>query len=283
MSHKIISAILVLTLATMACGFSINLPEAPTPGPEVTDQISVAAPTSGEANLQIKFGAGKLSLAPGAEGKLVEGTATYNVSDLKPEIKQDGGSVQITQGNYDFKNVVLPSQLKNDWELKLGETPMALTVEAGAYEGTMEVGSLSLKSLTIKDGAAKSEVTFSSPNASEMSLLRYETGASDVTLKGLANANFSNMIFKGGAGNYELDFSGKLAQDAAIDLSFGLSDVTLRIPKGVHAVVTVTGGLNNVSTSSGWGKNGNVYTQEGSGPILTFTVDMGAGNLTLTD
>jgi hypothetical protein len=147
----------------------------------------------------------------------------------------------------------------------------------------MEFGGLALKSLTVKDGAANAEVSFSAPNAAEMAVLHYETGASNVTLKGLANANFSNLFFKAGAGNYDLDFSGQLKQDAVIDITAGLSDVTLRIPSGVHAVVTVEGGLNNVNASSGWSKNGSVYTQAGSGPTLTIAVEMGAGNLTLTD
>ena len=47
----------ILTLATMACGFSVNLPSVPTPGPEVTDEITVAIPESGEPRLKISFGA----------------------------------------------------------------------------------------------------------------------------------------------------------------------------------------------------------------------------------
>ena len=44
MNTKLISAFLVLALASMACGFNIDLPKAPTPGPEVTDNISVPTP-----------------------------------------------------------------------------------------------------------------------------------------------------------------------------------------------------------------------------------------------
>jgi hypothetical protein len=147
----------------------------------------------------------------------------------------------------------------------------------------MELGGLSLTNLTIKDGAAHTEVSFDSPNAAEMSVLQYETGASDVSLSGLGNANFSTMIFRAGAGNYELGFDGELQQDATVNINCGLSDVTLRIPEGVHAVVNVGGGLHNVSTSSGWSQSNNTYTQDGDGPTLTFVVEMGAGNLTLTD
>jgi len=54
------------------------------------------------------------------------------------------------------------------------------------------------------------------------------------------------------------------------------------VPEGVNAVVTVESGISNVSAGSGWSQSGDVYKQDGDGPTLTFIVEMGAGNLTLT-
>jgi hypothetical protein len=213
----------------------------------------------------------------------VDGTATYNLQDIKPQIAAQGGSVHLSQGDYKFGDVVTLGNIKNEWDLKLGEATMDLTIEAGAYEGRMELGGLALRSLSVKDGASHTQLSFNALNKTDMAMLRYETGASSVKLSGLANANFSSMAFKSGAGDYDLDFSGELQRDAPISVSSGLSDLTLRIPKGVNATVSVTGGLNNVSTSSGWSQNGTTYSQDGDGPRLTFIVDMGAGNLTLTD
>ena len=283
MKIKIISAILVLALASMACGFSFNLPKAPEPGPDVTDQITVAAPTSGEAHLNIRFGAGELHLDPGAKGDLVDGSATYNIPELKPEVKTNGSDITIQQGNDKLNSVPTMNNIKNIWDLKLGDKPMDLTIEAGAYEGKLELGGLSLNNLTVKDGAANVELSFASPNLTEMSVLRYETGASTVTIAGLANANFGTFIFSGGAGSYDLGFDGSLQRDATVTVDSGLSDVTLRIPKNVHVVATVEGGLSSVNTSSGWTQNGDTYTQSGDGPTLTIIVKLGAGTLTLTD
>ena len=283
MKMQIISAMLVLALASLACGFNINLPQAPQTGPDQTMNIEVAVPASQPAQLKLSFGAGELKIAPGAEGKLVQGTATYNVDAFKPEVIENSSGVEIKNNNFDFKNFVPTGNLKNIWDLKLGSAPMELSIEAGAYQGTLSLGGLALQKLSIQDGAAQTTVSFDTPNAVEMSELRYDTGASSVTLKGLGNANFSSLIFKAGAGDYELDFSGTLQRDATINLDCGLSNLTLRIPQGVHAVVNVDGGLNNVTTSSGWSKSDQTYTQEGSGPTLNFTVNMGAGNLTLTD
>lgn len=278
MNVKIISAILVLALASLACGFSVDLPERQKAGPEVKESITVADPKSDETRLTLSFGAGKLTLSPGSQN-LVDGTVIYNVKELKPEILKTGNSIEIKQG--DFKRLP-PNDMKNEWDLKVSDMPLDLTVQAGAYEGDLELGGLALKSLTVKDGASHVDVSFGTPNQTEMSILRYETGASDVKLTGLGNANFSTLTFSGGAGNYTLDFSGEFQRDATVTVESGLGNVSLIVPKDVPAVVTVESTAVNISAGSGWAQNGQKYTQKGSGSALTILVKMAAGNLVLT-
>jgi hypothetical protein len=286
MNTKIFSAILVLALASMACGFDIDLPERAEPGPDVEESITVPVSAlsgdeaSEETSLTISFGAGTLKLSPGAKD-LVDGTAVYNFPEFKPEIVKNDGSIEIK--HEDFKNLINPNDIKNEWDLQLGKTPIDLSINAGAYEGTYEFGGLSLTNLTVQDGAADVKLSFSEPNKTNMSVLRYETGASSVTLSGLANANFSTMIFSGGAGSYELDFSGELVDDAIVTVSAGAGDVQLIVPKGVNADVSVESALVSINHSSGWSQNGKEYTQKGEGPTLTIIVKMAAGNLTITD
>jgi uncharacterized protein DUF2154 len=279
MNVKIISAILVLALASLACGFSIDLPERQKAGPEVKEALTIADPKSDETHLTLSFGAGKLTLSPGAKN-LVDGTAVYNVKELKPEIQKNGSSIEIKQG--DFHSLPPFKDMKNEWDLQVGDTPLDLTVQAGAYEGNLELGGLALKSLTVRDGAAHVDVSFQEPNQTEMSLLRYETGASDVKLSGLANANFSALTFSGGAGNYTLDFSGELQRDATVTVESGLGNLSLIIPQDANAAITVEGTAVNISSGSGWTQNGQKYTQSGSGPSLTILVKMAAGNLVIT-
>ena len=283
MNVKILAVILLLALASLACGFSINLPNLPTPGPEVTEQLSVPVPGAGTTHLQIDFSAGELTLSPGAGAELARGTATYNVSDLRPEVSVSGMDVHIRQGKFEINNLGDYRGLTNRWDLQLGSGPIDLEVQAGAYQAEYQLGGLALTALNIKDGAATVSLSFSSPNPTEMGVLRYETGASKVEIEGLANANFHTLVFDSGAGDYDLDFSGTLRRDATITIRSGLSNLVLRIPTNVNAVVSVDSGLSNVSADSSWDKNGDRYTQAGSEPTLTFVVDMGAGLLRLTD
>ena len=252
MNVRIFSAILILSLASIACGFSVDLPNGPKAGPEVTESISVEAPDAEETRVSLSFGAGKLTVSPGAEN-LVDGTIIYNVEDLKPEIIENGNNIEIKQGN--FRNLPPFNDMKNEWDLKLGDMPIDLTISAGAYDGTIELGGLSLTSLEVNDGASNVDVSFSEPNLVEMSILRYATGASDVSLTGLANANFSTLTFSGGAGNYTLDFSGELQQDAVATIDAGLGNLSLIIPDDVNAKVTVEGAVTNINHGSGWSQS----------------------------
>lgn len=281
MNKKLISAFLALALASMACGFNIDLPKVPTPGPDVTDQITVPAPKSGDSSLSLSFGAGEIKLAPGAD-QLAEGTATYNYSAFKPVINVDGSNAEITMSDVEFNPFPALNDLKNIWDLKLGNTPMDLKIEAGAYKGTYEFGGLALNNLTIKDGAAEVDLVFSEPNQAEMSIFHYETGASNIKMSGLANANFNMLDFSSGAGDYTLDFSGELQRDGSVKISSGLSNIIIVVPEGVNAIVKVDSGASNINAGSGWSQNGNVYERKGEGPTLTFVIEIGAGNVTLT-
>lgn len=281
MLRKLIIFSAVLALTTMACGFKIDLPERAQPGPEVVETIKAPQPKADDVNLKLSFGAGKMKLSPGAS-QLVDGTATYNYEELKPNIVTDGGDVQIKMGAVGVNFIPSFEKLKNEWDLKLGAQPMNLSIEAGAYDGTFEFGGLALTSLTIKDGAADVKLAFSDPNQTEMSVFKYSTGASDVKMEGLANANFSIFDFSSGAGDYTLNFSGELQRDALIKIQTGFSNLIIIVPEGADAVVTVESGVSNISAGSGWSQNGNVYKLNGAGPALTFVIEMGVGNLTLT-
>ena len=283
-SKRIFLAIAALALVTLACGININLPmERINTGPLHTEEINIpAVDTSAPVNLTIGFGAGELDINPGAQGVIVEGTAQYNVPELKPEITVEGNTVLLKTGEMKIKGLpIFGDKYKNSWELRLGESLLDLTINAGAYQGKIELGGLSIGSLTVADGASQAEWSFSQPNRVEMDTLRYETGASSVSLEGLANSRASEIIFKGGAGDYRLDFSGQLQNDMDVNIDAGISNVKIVVPQGVSARLNFDGGLSNVEVNGNWEKSGNVYNMAGDGPRITFNVTMGAGNLEL--
>jgi hypothetical protein len=285
MIRKFLPVLFILALNTIACGFNVSVPiNTVTPAPMATDKIQVALPanTASPLDLSLAFGAGTLKIHPGSNGMLVSGTATYNIADFKPVISVNGDTVRIEQGNWRLTGIPDLSNIKNSWDLSLGNRPVNLSIEAGAYHADYQFGGLALANLTVKDGASDARMNFASPNLTVMSLLSYETGASNVSLTGLGNADFSSLLFHGGAGNFTLDFTGSLKRDGSVNIETGISNTTLVIPAGIPVQLSVEGALSNVTYAPGWSRNAGLYTQTGSGPQLTIVVNMGAGNLTIT-
>lgn len=282
MYRKFLFVCLVLVLTLSACSFHITFPITVKTGPLQEDEITLPIPPeAGTIDMKLSFGVGTLKLHSGTDS-LVSGTASYNIEDFKPIVTATGNKVTIEQGDWQMTGIPEGDNIKNEWDLSLGPVPMDLTIEAGAYKAEYDFGGLALENLTIQDGASQVDLSFSAPNEVEMTLLKYQTGASNVSMVGLAYANFSTFDFNSGAGNYTLDFTGELKRDASVNIETGVSNVALVIPDGIPVQITVDGGLSNVTYGGSWERNGSVYTQEGTGPALTIVVEMGVGNLTLT-
>ena len=284
-TKKLLIFIAAVAVTTMACGLNVNIPittEIKT-GPTVTEEIYVPDPDPDAESLKVSiaFGAGELNIEPGAKA-LIEGTAAYNVEDFQPKVEATNGEVELSTGNLEIEGFPkFIDRIINKWELSLSDRPMELKIFAGAYEGDLELGGLSLTSLRIADGAADVRVNFAEPNQEVMGSFRYETGASSVVLTNLGNANFRSMTFQGGVGSYELDFSGDMQEDASVLIQTGLSDLTVSVPDELDVRVRIEGGLSNINTSGGWGQSGSTYTHDGDGPELDITVKLGVGNLSL--
>lgn len=277
----IILAIAVLALPSLACSITFNLPDkVKTTTPRTLD-ISEDVPVSGQTStVRLELGAGELDVTGGAT-KLIEGSIRYNIEEWQPTIDRTGSQVAIIQGNKDGSISIPGSDVINEWSLRLGNTPIDLQVEAGAYKGTLDLSGVPITRLRVTDGASRATVKFDSPNPAQMENLTYKTGASEVDLEGLGNANVAEILFEGGAGSYTLDFSGDLKRDISVKLAAGMSNVRINVPEAANVRVEVGGGLSNVSVSGTWTTDGDVYQRSGSGPLITIKIDMGLGNLEL--
>lgn len=60
----------------------------------------------------------------------MNGTATYNYDELKPEVNTDGGDVEVRVGDGNLNIFPNLNNLKNEWDLKLGDQPMNLSIES---------------------------------------------------------------------------------------------------------------------------------------------------------
>jgi hypothetical protein len=281
MKNKWIYLFAIFGLVSLAC--SITLPFSFNRGSiGNTETFDISVPSSSpnaQASLNIEMGGGVLNIAPGSQ-ELVTGTVEYNVAEWKPTITTSGSSVAVKQ-NIQTVPIQPNQKIVNTWDLQLGQNPMDLTLQAGAYDATLNLGGLSLTNLTITDGASNSKVTFDTANLVTMQEFSYKTGASNVNLSGLANANVQQMSFTGGAGKATFDFGGLLQQDMSVTITAGAGDVVIIVPQGTRCTVNKLGELASVNYQSGWTKNGNTYTTEGQGYLITIEANVSVGNLSL--
>jgi hypothetical protein len=281
MKPTLILITIVLLASTLACGMSVNVPTVDvgaTQTLELDETLPIAADVS---EVTIEMAAGKLNVNPASDAKL-SGRVDFNVAAWIPTITSDTGSLTISQGHNDGVGNVSGNDIINDWDLKLGnQVVLDLTINAGAYKGRLDLSGLKIRRLEINDGASDGDVKFNIPNPESMEKLVYRTGASKVNLYGLANANFVDMTFDSGAGDYLLDFSGTLTQNATVTIHTGVSALTIIIPDGTHAIITNSGAITNVTPVGTWTVTNNRYEMGSEGPILTINIDMALGSLKL--
>jgi hypothetical protein len=251
-----------------------------------TQQMTVDEPLTGAAVTEVRLamGDGKLALSSGA-ASLVSGTIDYNVAKWKPTITRTDERLVIEQRNTKGLSGG-DATVVNAWNLKLGVAPIRLQIEAGAYEGIFDLSGLSLQGLDVADGAAKTQVNFSSPNPSQMERLRYVTGASTVSLMGLANANPAAMEFTGAAGTYVLDFSGQLRSDAKVKVTVAGGTLRIEVPATTRAQVKMNNTTAEVASQGSWTIDGTTYSTPAvvsgaDGKTLTIELQMTAGSAAL--
>ena len=196
---------------------------------------------AGSLKMTIKFGAGKLDLIPGEEG-IFEGNFQYDKSILKPniqyEILGEIGIINLTQSIK--KDLNLPFPYKNIWNLKLPSgVPLQLYISTATYSGDIDLTNLQVENFYLNSGASQTNIVFNQPNLIDLKNINIKTGASTIKMFGLANANFSEMNFTGGAGSYTFDFSGNLTKKSKVNINAGAAKIILKIPSTIGTKIII--------------------------------------------
>jgi len=204
--------------------------------------------------VEVKYGAGRLAVGGSDSGLLYDVTLHYDAERFEPirswnapggagnlvvELNSVGGhgdgAINIDLDDLDLDlDLSDLSEIANSsgrLELALGHsTPTDLSLHVGAAKSTLELGGIPLSSVEMKTGASETHLTFDVPNPVEMTHMSLEIGAADFEARGLGNAHFERLDFKGGVGTILLDFGGEWRRDAVATLAMGLAKLRIRIP-----------------------------------------------------
>ena len=185
--------------------------------------------------VSIKFGAGKVDLISGQED-VFEGSFQYDKSILKPYIRYEtlGETGILTLSQSIKKDLDLPFPYKNIWNLKLPSgVPLQLYINTATYSGDIDLTNLQIENFHLNSGASQTNIIFNQPNPIDLKNINIKTGASTIKMLGLANANFNEMNFTGGAGSYIFDFSGNLTKKSKVSINAGAAKIILKIPSNM--------------------------------------------------
>ena len=202
-----------------------------------TTTIMRQATNEESLDLEIGYGAGRLSVEP-AEGRMLyQASVRYDADSFEPVADYSNGRLRIGVDNHDDMN--LSDHDDDDDEggrmsLRLGRgVPLDLDFEFGAALAEIELGGLSVRQLELSTGASETRVRFSEPNPIPLEMLTIDVGAADFAMRGLGNANVREVRLNGGVAEMELDFSGAWNGNTRLEADFGLGSLTLRVPRDV--------------------------------------------------
>ncbi len=240
MKKNTLIILMILAALSLSCTLTIPIKETVTREIQTFEISEDLEDFAAPIELEINMGAGELIISK-TSGKILTGTIDYNFQALKPSLTIFENEIQISQTEEVSASLPI-GKLVNKWDLQIGDVATGLTLNAGAYNGICDLTGIPLTALTINDGASNNKIVFQELNPADMQVLTYTTGASNVTMEGLANANFSKMSFTGGAGSYLLDFAGSLKRDAEVEVDLGVGSMTIIIPDGISAEHSVQWG-----------------------------------------
>jgi hypothetical protein len=209
--------------------------------------------------VHVSYGAGRLSISPGADNALFNATLRYDARVFTPLNQYHAGELRIGVQNARIRGRNMSA---GRLELTLGtKVPLDLDLEFGAGEADVELGGLRVRQAVIQTGASETSVRVSKSNPESCSLAKFEIGAAKFYAEGLGNLNCADIDVDGGVGEVTLDFTGSWRNDTNLEIDMGLGSLTLRVPRGLGLSVRKSGVLASFDSQE-LVKRGNVYYSE---------------------
>lgn len=188
-------------------------------------------------DVELRYGAGRLTVEPGAAGELYRLGIRYDSDVFDPLTEYRPGRLTVgVEGT--GRSIRLRGREAGEMRLALSrDVPLDLALAFGAVEATLELGGLNVSRVKVETGASDTRLRFSEPNRAACDQFQLSMGAAAFRATGLGNANCDRIRAEGGVGDMTLDFSGQWRRDMSADITMALGAVTLLVPEDVGVVV----------------------------------------------
>ncbi len=243
----------------------------------------------GEKSLTVEMDLGGVTIDLGKNdrGNILEADVEYDPDEVDIDIDYhktgDRGDLYLgseSEDRHDFDTD------DNYWRLAFTDRiPIDFEMDIGACEAEFDFTGLKISGLSVDLGASSTEMTFRKPNPERISKINIDVGASELKIRGLANANFDRLSFDGGVGDFTLDFSGELKHRASVEIDVGLGSLTILLPEEVGVRIKEEGSfLSSFSINADGFEEveSKVYESENFGETegeLIFDIEIGLGSV----
>jgi hypothetical protein len=206
-----------------------------------------------ELTLRLALGACRLEVTPaGPDAPWVEGSYTDPTDDLPIATSIDGGTATVSQQRSVSGTFGLVRGLPV-CVLRVGSArPYRLAVDTGASDVELDLTGLPLTGLDVRSGAGKVALRCDAPNPVALEHVGIKVGAGAVRTSGLGNLGAATMRVDGGASGVELDLSGDVRRDLRVDVTAGVSSVTVTLPAAVPGTVHTDATLSGTDLGDGF-------------------------------
>lgn len=218
---------------------------------------------SGAYDVQVRYAAGQLELAPAEAPMLYRMRLHYDADRAHAVHSLEGRT--LTLGVDRTSGVWRGARGGEESRMHVAlspAVPIDLHLELGAAKALLDVGDLSLTALRVDAGASDTRIIFGAPNRVAMRELTINTGAANVELVSLANANAEAIEVKTAVGNVELDFGGRWTRDVAVSVDMAVGSLEVTVPRDVGVRVEVGRVLTRVSTPGFTARDGGLVSEE---------------------
>jgi hypothetical protein len=230
------TGIFVVTLGSLVlggCGF-----EHVATGPERNDVISLDGGKAERANIELDMGAGQMKIGGGAT-KLLEGHFEYNVDAWKPLVTSSANGAHATV------TIKQPDRMRGGgrthyvWDLDLNDHVLTdLTLNCGAGQAQLKLGTLTLRSLEVHMGAGQVQLDLRGEPTHDYEVkINGGVGQAEVQLPqgvgiwaeahgGIGSINITGMEKHGD--HWENDLYGKAKVQVKVQVNGGIGEIRIR-------------------------------------------------------
>lgn len=222
----------------------------------MTERYYFEAPHEHETALDADFelALGRVELGKAEPGYLFQAEVVLEDEGMVPELDIDrkpadaeagGRTTHLSlgfdseDGDHGLTVRAFKAPAENEWLLFLSdEVDLRLGFELGMADADLDFTGLRVEHLSVESGMATTRLAFDEPNPVVMDELEINAGMSRFYGKRLGNARFQTFTFEGGAGSFDLDFTGGLLPSGAqANLEVGMATLHVTLPDDAPVIL----------------------------------------------